>query len=106
MQFDHIAQQVPDVPAALAWLRATVPGCEVQYQDETWALVEAAGVRIALVRPEQHPGHLAWRVSAAELKALARRFDQPIKSHRDGSESFYVTGPGEMTIEIIAFPSP
>src|SRR5690606_26578979 len=62
VQFDHVAQQVPDIAAAVEWQRATVPGTTVVYQDHTWALVESAGVRIAFVLPDQHPNHLAYRV--------------------------------------------
>ena len=49
VQFDHVALRVPDVAAALAWWRATVPGTEVLYADETWGLFEAGGAWVVLV---------------------------------------------------------
>src|SRR4051794_41379946 len=71
VQFDHVALRVPDVAAALAWWSATVPGAEVLYADATWGLLAAGGARIAFVVAEQHPDHLAFKVSGSELKRLA-----------------------------------
>lgn len=103
MHFDHVAYEAPDIDAAVAWIRETIPACTVRYQDATWALVEAGGVRIAFVTPGQHPNHLAWRVSHAELQRLSDHHGEPIKTHRDGSKSFYLTGPGGLAIELVAF---
>ena len=55
MQFDHVAQQVPDIAEAVEWQRRTVPGTTVIHQDPTWALVESGGARFAFVLPDQHP---------------------------------------------------
>jgi catechol 2,3-dioxygenase-like lactoylglutathione lyase family enzyme len=105
MQFDHIAQQVPDIAAAVAWYQLTIPGCRVLYQDASWAFVEAAGVKLAFVQRDQHPGHLAWRVDDAELERLAKVHGKEIKPHRDGTRSFYLEAPGGQWIEIISFPA-
>lgn len=105
LAFDHIAQQVPDVAAAVAWYRRTVPGCRVLYEDATWAFVEAGGVKLAFVLRDQHPGHVAWRVSDAELERLAAEHGREIRPHRDGSRSFYLEGPGGQWVEIISFPT-
>ena len=105
MVFDHVAQQVPDVAAAVTWYCETIPGCRVLYQDPTWALVEAGGVRLAFVEPTQHPNHIAWRVSAADLERLAAERKATIKPHRDGTRSFYLEAPGGLSIEIISYPA-
>lgn len=104
MQFDHVAQQVPDIAEAVSWYRATIPGARVLYQDASWAFVEAGGVKLAFVLKDQHPGHIAWRVSDAELERLARQFGCVIRPHRDRTRSFYLEGPGGQWVEIISFP--
>ena len=104
MQFDHVALRVPDVAAALEWWRATVPGAQVLYADETWGLIEAGGAKVAFVTAEQHPDHLAYKVSGDELERLAAEHGAEISPHRDGSRSFYVDAPGHHRVEVIAYP--
>jgi len=104
MQFDHVALRVPDVAAALDWWRETVPGTEVLYADETWGLIEAGGAKVAFVSAEQHPDHLAYKISNAGLDRLAALHGAPIVTHRDASRSFYLQAPGEHRVEIIAYP--
>lgn len=102
-QFDHVAQVVPDIAAAVAWYRALLPDTRVLYQDASWAFVEAGGIKLAFVVQDQHPGHLAWRVDNVELECAATRFGKEIKPHRDGTRSFYLEAPGGHFIEIISF---
>ncbi len=102
-QFDHVAQQVPDIAEAVAWYERTLPGVRVLYQDESWAFVEAGGVKLAFVRQDQHPGHLAWRVETTELERLAAELGKEIKTHRDKTRSFYLEAPGGQWLEIITF---
>ena len=104
MRFDHAAQQVPDIGAAIAWWRAMLPETTVLYEDATWGLIEAGGVKLAFVTADQHPDHLAWRVDADELEALAAEHGREIAPHRDGTRSFYVQAPGGQNVEIIAYP--
>lgn len=104
MTFDHIAQVVPDIAAAVAWYTENVPGTRILYQDATWAFLEAGGARLAFVLRDQHPGHLAFRVDDAELERLAAARGQAVKPHRDGSRSFYLDAPGGQSIEIISYP--
>ena len=105
MEFDHVAQQVPDVGAAIAWWRATVPDVEVLHEDATWGLISAGGAKLAFVMADQHPNHLAWRVSASELERLAAEHGgRAIHPHRDGTRSFYLEAPGGTGVEIIAYP--
>lgn len=104
IQFDHIAQQVPDIAASVAWYQERIPGCRVLYQDASWAFIEAGGVKLAFVLKDQHPGHIAWRVTDAELERLAKQYAKEIKPHRDRTRSFYLEAPGGQWIEIISFP--
>ena len=101
--FDHIAQVVPDIAGAVDWYRRTLSGVTVVYQDESWAFIEAGGVKLAFVVQDQHPGHLAWRVPDAELTRLAAVHGKEISPHRDGTRSFYLDAPGGASIEIISY---
>lgn len=104
MQFDHVAQQVPDIAAALEWWSGLVPGARVLYADETWGLLEAGGAKLAFVMADEHPDHLAWKVSTPELERLAAEHGLEISPHRDGTRSFYLDAPGGTGVEIIAYP--
>lgn len=106
MEFDHVAQQVPDIAEAVEWQLRTVPGTTVVHQDPTWALVESGGARLAFVLAEQHPSHLAYRVDAAQLERLAAENGVAIATHRDATRSIYLQGPGSLQTEIIAYPEP
>ncbi len=104
MQFDHVAQQVPDIAAALEWWSGVVPGARVLYADETWGLLEAGGAKLAFVMAAEHPNHLAFKVSGEELERLAGVHSVQVSGHRDGSRSFYLDAPGGQGVEIIAYP--
>ena len=101
--FDHVAQQVPDIAEAVAWYRNLISDVNVLFQDESWAFLEANGTKLAFVKKDQHPNHLAWRVTLAELEELAAKFGKEIVPHRDKTRSFYVEAPGSQWIEIITF---
>ena len=66
----------------------------VKYQDETWALLEFANIRVAFVLPEQHPPHFAVLGDPAA-------YGQP-KTHRDGTRSVYLQDPSGNNVEILA----
>jgi hypothetical protein len=104
VQFDHVAQQVPDVAAALEWWSGVVPGARVLYADETWGLLEAGGAKLAFVMADEHPDHLAFKVSGEELARLAALHGVVVSGHRDGSRSFYLAAPGGHGVEVIAYP--
>lgn len=101
--FDHVAQVVPNIAEAVQFYRDLVPNLTVLYEDTSWAFVEAGGAKLAFVVRDQHPNHLAWRVSETELNRLAAQHGQEIKPHRDGTKSFYLGGPGGQSIEIISY---
>ncbi len=104
MIFDHVAQVVPNIAEAVRWYREHFAQAEVLYQDDSWAFVECGGTRLAFVLKDEHPGHIAWRVSESELDRLAALYGKPIKPHRDRTKSFYLEAPGGQHIEIITFP--
>lgn len=104
VKFDHIAQQVPDIAEAVRWQQDLVPDTRVIYQDDTWALVSAGGVRIAFVLPEQHPNHVAFRVSNARLDEMVAECGLTVAVHRDASRSIYLEGPGGLCAEVVAYP--
>ena len=104
MKFDHVAQPVPDIAEALAWWQRMVPGARVLYADETWGLLEAGGAKLAFVMADQHPHHLAFKVSAEALERLAVEHGAQITVHRDASRSFYLEAPGDARVEVISYP--
>ncbi|MGH2941337.1 MAG: VOC family protein [Solirubrobacteraceae bacterium] len=104
MLFDHVAQQVPDIAAALDWWSRTVPGARVLYADDTWGVLEAGGAKLAFVVAEQHPHHIAFKVSREELERRAAEHGVEIVAHRDASRSFYLEAPGGQRVEVIAYP--
>lgn len=92
-RIDHIAIQVPDIAAAVAWYRDTF-ACDITYQDETWALLTFANVRLALVVPDQHPPHLGF------VTPRAADFGE-LQAHRDGTRSVYTTDLAGNTLELL-----
>ncbi len=94
---DHVALPVSNIREAVEWYTRTFQ-CDVRYQDETWALLGFANMRLALVIPEQHPAHVGLVSDEAE------RFGQ-LKTHRDGTRSCYVQDPGGNSVEILASDS-
>ena len=55
---DHVAVSVANVAETVNWYKQHFQ-CQVAYQDDTWALVEFANIRLAFVLPSQHPDHFA-----------------------------------------------
>jgi catechol 2,3-dioxygenase-like lactoylglutathione lyase family enzyme len=90
----HVAISVPDVRAAVDWYRRHFH-CTVSYQDDTWAMLDFANLKLALVIPSQHPPHLAFVHPEAEQFGT-------LKPHRDGTRSVYVRDPAGNAVEILA----
>jgi len=90
---DHVAVSVSDIAASVDWYRSQFH-CEVDYQDETWALLRFENVKLALVIPEQHPPHVAVR------REDAAKFGDLV-THRDGSRSVYVHDAAGNAVEVI-----
>ncbi len=90
---DHVAIAVHDIELALDWYRRTFQ-CELLYQDATWALLQFANIKLALVVPSQHPAHLGFfRPDAANFG--------PLTTHRDGTKSIYLADPDGNSIEFL-----
>lgn len=92
-KIDHIAIPVKDIARASNWYQQQF-SCKVLYQDETWAFLEFANIRLALVLPQQHPPHLAFSRDDAE------KFGE-LKTHRDGSKSVYIKDSEGNSVEIL-----
>jgi len=95
-KIDHIAIQVRD-----GKLAETVDfylqkfACQVEYQDDTWALLAFQNIKLAFVIPAQHPPHIA--IVSPEAESFGA-----LKTHRDGTRSVYVDDPSSNKLEIIA----
>ena len=90
---DHVAISVNEIPSALDWYRRHF-NCEILYQDDTWALVQFSNIKLALVVASQHPPHLGF------FTPKAGDFG-PLKAHRDGTKSVYITDPAGNSIELL-----
>ena len=89
----HVAISVSNISRAVAWYTENFK-CRVRYQDDTWAFLEFANVKLALVIPSQHPPHVA--VASREAAKYG-----PLVPHRDGTRSVYITDPDGNSVEII-----
>jgi catechol 2,3-dioxygenase-like lactoylglutathione lyase family enzyme len=89
----HVAVAVSNVKETVDWYTNRFD-CKVGYQDESWALVEFANIRLAFVLSEQHPPHFA-------LLGDPAAHGEP-KKHRDGTRSVYLKDPSGNNIEILA----
>lgn len=89
----HIAISVANIGTAVDWYRKTFQ-CEVEYQDNTWALLKFANASLALVIPEQHPPHLGFVTPTAETYG-------ELKTHRDGTRSIYISDPSGNAVELM-----
>ncbi len=89
----HIAVVVPDIEKGVTWYTENFQ-CTVEYVDTTWALLNFANTKLALVLPHQHPGHFAvTRVDAETFGNLT--------THRDGLKSIYIKDMAGNPLEII-----
>lgn len=90
----HVAIAVKDVAQAVNWYTRNFQ-CKVSYQDATWAMLDFANIKVALVIPQQHPPHIAF------VHPEAERFG-PLTPHRDGTRSVYVHDPAGNAVEVLA----
>jgi catechol 2,3-dioxygenase-like lactoylglutathione lyase family enzyme len=91
---DHIAISVNDLKGTVDWYLTTFK-CEVEYQDDTWALLRFGNIKLAFVIPEQHPPHIALVSERAEEFGT-------LKTHRDGTRSVYIDDPSGNKLEVMA----
>jgi hypothetical protein len=78
---------------AVNWYTMTLR-CQVRYQDDTWALLDFANIKLALVVAHQHPPHIA--VTTPHASAYSA-----LQTHRDGARSVYINAPFGQTIELL-----
>ena len=98
MKLDHIAIRVGNIDAAIKWYKSNL-GAEIKYSDESWAMMDIGGSKLALVLGEIHPPHIAFSLS--ENAKFGDKSE--VKSHRDGSHYVYLDDPFGNTIEIIKY---
>ncbi len=92
----HVAIPVPDVARAVEWYTSRF-NCEVEYIDESWALLAFANTKLALVLPQEHPSHFAI------TRSDAHTFGNLVR-HRDGLHSVYITDLFNNSIEVLEEP--
>lgn len=102
-ELDHVAVQTTDIPGTLNYYVEHF-GAEVLYADTTWAFLRVGQGKLALVKPEQHPPHVALRVDLPTLEAAAAKAGKAIDRHRDGTQGIYVQDPAGNTLELIHYP--
>ncbi len=100
---DHVAVQTPDITGTAAFYVREF-GAEILYQDASWAFLRLGQGKIALVTPQQHPPHIALRVSHEDLEQAAKKYGRAIDSHRDGTRGIYLKDPAGNTLELICYP--
>ncbi len=89
----HIAVVVPDVEKGVIWYSQNFH-CTVEYVDDTWALLNFANTKLALVLPHQHPAHVAI------TRSDAQKFGN-LTTHRDGIQSTYIQDVAGNPLEIL-----
>ncbi|MCL5269281.1 MAG: VOC family protein [bacterium] len=89
----HIAIQVCDLAGAVRWYTERFR-CRVEYEDDTWALLEFGNIHLALVIAGQHAAHFGIVTpEAASYGSLIR--------HRDGTRSVYIHDPAGNVVEVM-----
>jgi len=99
MRIDHIALQVNDIRESVDWYVDKF-GCSIEYCDDSWAMLVFDNIKLALVVENEHPIHIAF-----ETNLLVNKKDNPLKTHRDGSVSMYITDLSGNKIELINYPN-
>lgn len=85
-----------NIPVTIEWYRKNFKA-EVDYIDDSWAMLSIGDTKLALVTPSQHPNHLAIEIESFN--------DFPdgceVKQHRDGSWYSYESDPDGNVVEFI-----
>ena len=93
----HTAIQVKDIAKAVTWYLERF-ACEIEYQDESWAMLKFANTSLALVLPKQHPYHFA--IVTDDLSPYGKAI-----THRDGTASVYIKDRDKNSIEMLSLPN-
>lgn len=94
LKLDHVAINVKSIEESAAWYTEFL-GAQTDYIDETWAMLDIDGTKLALTVSTQHPPHFAFCVE--KLSDLGPDY----REHRDGSCYVYKTDPDGNAIELI-----
>lgn len=89
----HTAIQVKDIGKSVSWYTERF-ACNIEYQDESWAMLQFANTSLALVLAEQHPYHFA--ILKDDLKPYG---DATL--HRDGTRSVYIKDGDGNAVEML-----
>lgn len=92
----HIAIQVKDIKIAVNWYTKRFK-CEVEYQDDSWAMLKFKNTSVALVLNGQHPRHFAI------LKEDISQYGEEVL-HRDGTSSVYIKDNDDNSVEMLKLP--
>ncbi len=102
MELDHVALTSGDIAQSVQWYVQHF-SAQVEYQDESWAMLRVGQEKLALVSPRQHPPHVAFAVDEARLEAEAKSHGVAITPHRDGSRGIYLHDPSGNAVELICY---
>lgn len=89
----HIAVQVTDIQKSIEWYK-TKFACEIEYNDDSWALLKFSNIKVALVSENEHPPHYA--IERDSISEFGKE-----TPHRDGTSSVYIEDPDGNTIEML-----
>lgn len=89
----HTAIQVKDIAQSVDWYTENF-ACEIEYQDDSWAMLKFANTSIALVLPHQHPYHFA--IVTEDLSTYGEA-----TPHRDGTASVYIKDVDGNNVEML-----
>jgi extradiol dioxygenase family protein len=90
----HTAIQVQNIAQAVLWYTERFM-CEIEYEDESWAMLKFENTSLALVLGETHPYHFAIVTNNLEP------YGNPIP-HRDGTASVYIKDTDNNNIEMLS----
>jgi extradiol dioxygenase family protein len=96
---DHVAFVVDNIADAVGWY-VSKTGSKILYQDESWAMLEIFGTKLALVLPGHHPAHFAIKCKSTESFPCDM---EEINEHRDSSKYYYLCDPYGNAIEWICY---
>ena len=98
MKIDHIAVVVNNIHDSVVWYKSRFDA-RTEYEDESWAMLDIGGSKLALVLESQHSSHIAIKVnSISEFPDGCE-----VRQHRDGSWYFYDQDPSGNVVEWIKY---
>lgn len=99
VKIDHIAVKSSNIDKSIFWYCENLDA-ELLYKDSTWAMIRCGEIKIALVKGNLHPPHIAFRVDS-ESDFPCKHSE--IKEHRDKSRYHYGKDPDGNSIEWVLY---